>query len=240
MAVIHPEHAGLVRQMLLAGKHVLVEKPAVTRVADWDAPGGARPRTGLLLLEAMKVMCFPPCAPVAAPAPAAAAARAAGGVRFDPAQKVGKLFRSGAGWRRCLGRGVYPSGSMPPCHRLGLGCPALEVTLTRAPGRWISPPASRSMSRFGPNSGPPSSRISSGKRPCPGRVAPGHRGQVVESPAYLLARGLPPVIWPADIYPPVEGRDAARGGSLRRLPAPPAAGLSLGAPGRDPAGARLD
>ena len=23
--------------MLLAGKHVLVEKPAVTRVADWDA-----------------------------------------------------------------------------------------------------------------------------------------------------------------------------------------------------------
>ena len=59
MAVIHPEHAALIELMLLAGKHVLVEKPAVTRVADWDRLVRLAAGRGLLLMEAMKVMCFP-------------------------------------------------------------------------------------------------------------------------------------------------------------------------------------
>lgn len=135
MAVIHPEHAGLVRQMLLAGKHVLVEKPAVTRVADWDALVALAHARGLLLLEAMKVMCFPAMRALLQRLPLLPPPRELRAAFGSTQPRVGKLFDpaldGGAAWDV----GVYPLWLHAAlCHRLGLGCPAPEVTLTRAPG----------------------------------------------------------------------------------------------------------
>lgn len=59
VAVIHPQHGAVVRLMLEHGKHVLVEKPAVLSVAEWDELTALAHARGVLLLEAMKVMCFP-------------------------------------------------------------------------------------------------------------------------------------------------------------------------------------
>lgn len=135
VAVIHPEHAGLIRQMLLGGKHVLVEKPAVTRLSDWDALTALARERGLLLLEAMKVMCFPAMRTLLArlpDLPAPQSLRAAFGSVQEP---VGKLFDpaldGGAAWDV----GVYPLWLHAAlCERLGLVAGEPRVSLVRAPG----------------------------------------------------------------------------------------------------------
>ena len=47
-------HASQAAQALAAGKHVLVEKPAVTEVADWDELVALSKRHGVVLLEAIR------------------------------------------------------------------------------------------------------------------------------------------------------------------------------------------
>lgn len=59
IALIHPFHRPVAELMLRHGKHVLVEKPAFTSVADWDAMQQLAHANGLLLLEAMKSVAFP-------------------------------------------------------------------------------------------------------------------------------------------------------------------------------------
>lgn len=59
IALIHPFHRPVTELMLRHGKHVLVEKPAFTTVADWDAMQQLAHANGLLLLEAMKSVVFP-------------------------------------------------------------------------------------------------------------------------------------------------------------------------------------
>lgn len=135
VAVIHPEHTALIKQMLLAGKHVLVEKPAVTRPADWDALVALAHERGLLLLEAMKVMCFPAMRTLLARLPALpgpVSLRAAFGSVQEPG---GKLFDpaldGGAAWDV----GVYPLWLYAVfCEQLGLGAEEPEVSLVRAKG----------------------------------------------------------------------------------------------------------
>ncbi|WP_324011611.1 Gfo/Idh/MocA family protein [Aeromonas hydrophila] len=135
VAVIHPEHAALIELMLLAGKHVLVEKPAVTRVADWDRLVRLAAERGLLLMEAMKVMCFPAMRELlgrlaALPAPdrlraAFGSVQARDGKLFDPA------LAGGAAWDV----GVYPLWLYAAlCHQLGLAAGEPEVTLSRQEG----------------------------------------------------------------------------------------------------------
>ena len=135
VAVIHPEHAGLIRQMLLAGKHVLVEKPAVTRVADWDALVALAHERGLLLLEAMKVMCFPAMRALLARLPALPAPRSLRAAFGSVQERGGKLFDpgldGGAGWDV----GVYPLWLYAAfCERLGLAAGEPELRLVRAEG----------------------------------------------------------------------------------------------------------
>ncbi|WP_421279777.1 Gfo/Idh/MocA family protein [Aeromonas taiwanensis] len=135
VAVIHPEHAPLIRQMLLAGKHVLVEKPAVTRVAEWDALVALAHERGLLLLEAMKVMCFPAMRALLQRLPLLPAPRRLCAAFGSAQPPVGKLFDpaldGGAAWDV----GVYPLWLYAVfCERLGLACGIPEVTLVRAPG----------------------------------------------------------------------------------------------------------
>lgn len=135
VAVIHPEHAGLIRLMLLAGKHVLVEKPAVTRLADWDELTALAHERGLLLLEAMKVMCFPAMRELLARLPVLprpVRLRAAFGSVQEP---VGKLFdpklAGGASWDV----GVYPLWLYAAlCERLGVAAGEPEVSLLRSSG----------------------------------------------------------------------------------------------------------
>jgi predicted dehydrogenase len=121
--------------MLLAGKHVLVEKPAVTRVADWDRLVRLAAERGLLLMEAMKVMCFPAMRELlgrlaALPAPdrlraAFGSVQARDGKLFDPA------LAGGAAWDV----GVYPLWLYAAlCHQLGLAADEPEVTLSRQAG----------------------------------------------------------------------------------------------------------
>ncbi|HEH9403192.1 TPA: Gfo/Idh/MocA family oxidoreductase [Aeromonas bestiarum] len=135
VAVIHPEHAGLIRQMLLAGKHVLVEKPAVTQVADWDALVQLARTRGLLLMEAMKVMCFPAMRELmrrlgALPTPnrlraAFGSVQERDGKLFDPA------LAGGAAWDV----GVYPLWFYAAiCHQLGLAADEPQVALSRQAG----------------------------------------------------------------------------------------------------------
>ncbi|WP_038184829.1 Gfo/Idh/MocA family protein [Vibrio rhizosphaerae] len=59
IATIHPCHRSMVELFLKHGKHVLVEKPAFTNVADWDAMFLLAQEQGLLLVEAMKSVVFP-------------------------------------------------------------------------------------------------------------------------------------------------------------------------------------
>ncbi|MGY3893039.1 Gfo/Idh/MocA family protein [Aeromonas enterica] len=135
VAVIHPEHASLIRQMLLAGKHVLVEKPAVTRVADWDALVQLAQTRGLLLMEAMKVMCFPAMRMLlqrlgALPAPnrlraAFGSVQERDGKLFDPA------LAGGAAWDV----GVYPLWLYAAlCQQLDLPVGEPQVALSRQTG----------------------------------------------------------------------------------------------------------
>ena len=102
VAVIHPQHAALIRQMLLAGKHVLVEKPAVTRLRDWDALVALAHERGLLLLEAMKVMCFPAMRALLQRLPLLPAPRNLRAAFGSAPPRVGKLFDpaldGGAAW----------------------------------------------------------------------------------------------------------------------------------------------
>ena len=207
VAVIHPEHAGLVRQMLLAGKHVLVEKPAVTRVADWDALVALAHARGLLLLEAMKVMCFPAMRALVQRLPLLPPPRELRAAFGSTQPRVGKLFDpaldGGAAWDV----GVYPLWLHAAlCHRLGLGCPAPEVTLTRAPGE-VDLTASFTFDEpFRAELG--ASIIEDLEREA-SLSGEGWR-LVIEgkwwNPQHIRWQGGPaPVIWPADIYLPVEG-----------------------------------
>ncbi|MCL9776210.1 Gfo/Idh/MocA family protein [Vibrio methylphosphonaticus] len=59
IATIHPFHKKLIELFLNSGKHVLVEKPALTNLADWDAMAALAQEKGLLLAEAMKSVTFP-------------------------------------------------------------------------------------------------------------------------------------------------------------------------------------
>jgi len=59
IALIHPFHRPVTELMLRHGKHVLVEKPAFTRLEDWQAMQALAHGQGLLLLEAMKTVVFP-------------------------------------------------------------------------------------------------------------------------------------------------------------------------------------
>ncbi|MGS3184492.1 Gfo/Idh/MocA family protein [Aeromonas taiwanensis] len=135
VAVIHPEHAPLIRQMLLAGKHVLVEKPAVTRVAEWDALVALAHERGLLLLEAMKVMCFPAMRALLQRLPLLPAPRRLCAAFGSAQPPVGKLFDTALDGGAAWDVGVYPLWLYAAlCERLGLACGIPEVTLVRAPG----------------------------------------------------------------------------------------------------------
>ncbi|MBU2707381.1 Gfo/Idh/MocA family oxidoreductase [Zooshikella marina] len=59
IASIHPFHRSMAELFLSHGKHVVVEKPAFTNVADWDAMYTLASKKGLLLIEAMKSVTFP-------------------------------------------------------------------------------------------------------------------------------------------------------------------------------------
>lgn len=59
IATIHPFHKSAVELFLKHGKHVLVEKPAFTNVADWDEMSLLAEKKGVLLAEAMKTVAFP-------------------------------------------------------------------------------------------------------------------------------------------------------------------------------------
>jgi len=135
VAVIHPEHAELIKLMLLAGKHVLVEKPAVTRLADWDALVALARERGLLLQEAMKVMCFPAMRELLQRLPALPAPHSLRAAFGSAPPREGKLFDptldGGAAWDV----GVYPLWLYAAfCERLGLAAGEPEVSLLRAPG----------------------------------------------------------------------------------------------------------
>ncbi|WP_043760789.1 Gfo/Idh/MocA family protein [Aeromonas taiwanensis] len=135
VAVIHPEHAPLIRQMLLAGKHVLVEKPAVTRVVEWDALVALAHERGLLLLEAMKVMCFPAMRALLQRLPLLPAPRRLCAAFGSAQPPVGKLFDTALDGGAAWDVGVYPLWLYAAfCERLGLTCGIPEVTLVRAPG----------------------------------------------------------------------------------------------------------
>jgi predicted dehydrogenase len=59
IATINPVHKPLIELCLQHGKHVLVEKPALTNTADWDEMFALARGKGLLLIEAMKSITFP-------------------------------------------------------------------------------------------------------------------------------------------------------------------------------------
>ncbi|GLQ75858.1 Gfo/Idh/MocA family protein [Vibrio penaeicida] len=59
VATVHPYHQPLTELFLKHKKHVLVEKPAFTNVADWLAMSALAKQQGVLLLEAMKTVAFP-------------------------------------------------------------------------------------------------------------------------------------------------------------------------------------
>lgn len=59
IATINPVHKPLIELYLQHGKHVLVEKPALTNTADWDEMFALARGKGLLLIEAMKSITFP-------------------------------------------------------------------------------------------------------------------------------------------------------------------------------------
>ncbi|MGF1755161.1 Gfo/Idh/MocA family oxidoreductase [Vibrio makurazakiensis] len=59
IATVHPYHRPLAELFLSHNKHVLVEKPAFTNLADWMAMKALADKHGVLLLEAMKTVAFP-------------------------------------------------------------------------------------------------------------------------------------------------------------------------------------
>lgn len=59
IATINSAHKALIELCLKHGKHVLVEKPALTNVADWDEMTSLAKQKGVLLVEAMKTLTFP-------------------------------------------------------------------------------------------------------------------------------------------------------------------------------------
>lgn len=59
IATINPMHQPLIKLYLEHGKHVLVEKPALTNLSDWDEMYALAEAKGLLLIEAMKSITFP-------------------------------------------------------------------------------------------------------------------------------------------------------------------------------------
>lgn len=59
IATINPMHQPLIQLFLNHGKHVLVEKPALTNLSDWDEMYALADEKGLLLVEAMKSITFP-------------------------------------------------------------------------------------------------------------------------------------------------------------------------------------
>ncbi|MFA0125881.1 Gfo/Idh/MocA family protein, partial [Vibrio sp. 10N.261.48.A2] len=59
IATVHPYHKPLAELFLSHKKHVLVEKPAFTNLADWLAMKALADKNGVLLLEAMKTVAFP-------------------------------------------------------------------------------------------------------------------------------------------------------------------------------------
>ncbi|MGL5287529.1 MAG: Gfo/Idh/MocA family protein [Aeromonas sp.] len=134
VATIHPEHAAIARLMLEHGKHVLVEKPAVLRVADWDELVALAHRRGVLLMEAMKVMCFPAWRALWEQLPALAPVRRVRAAFGSCAEPGGKLFdpmlAGGAGWDVGV-YGVWLYVAL--CHRLGLDCPVPRTELSRGP-----------------------------------------------------------------------------------------------------------
>ena len=207
VAVIHPQHAALIRQMLLAGKHVLVEKPAVTRVADWDALVALAHERGLLLLEAMKVMCFPAMRALLQRLPLLPAPRSLRAAFGSAPPRVGKLFDpaldGGAAWDV----GVYPLWLYAAlCERLGLATKAPEVALERAPGEVDL------AARF--NFGDPfSAELGASIAEDLDREAwlSGEEWTLVIegkwwNPQHIRWQGdTQPAAWPADIYLPVQG-----------------------------------
>ncbi|MFM2478705.1 Gfo/Idh/MocA family protein [Celerinatantimonas sp. MCCC 1A17872] len=59
IASIHPQHRAMAELFLNHGKHVLVEKPAFTTVADWDEMCALASSKKRILAEAMKSVTFP-------------------------------------------------------------------------------------------------------------------------------------------------------------------------------------
>ena len=59
IATIHPFHRDLIELFLKNEKHVLVEKPALTNLADWDEMAALAQDKGVVLAEAMKSVTFP-------------------------------------------------------------------------------------------------------------------------------------------------------------------------------------
>lgn len=59
IATIHPFHKSMVALFLKHGKHVLVEKPAFTKIEDWNEMILLAEERDLLLIEAMKFVTFP-------------------------------------------------------------------------------------------------------------------------------------------------------------------------------------
>ncbi|PWI32499.1 oxidoreductase [Vibrio albus] len=59
IATINPVHKPLIELYLKHGKHVLVEKPALTNLADWDEMFTLAQKQGRMLIEAMKTITFP-------------------------------------------------------------------------------------------------------------------------------------------------------------------------------------
>ena len=59
IATVHPYHQPLAELFLKNNKHVLVEKPAFTNLADWLKMKALAKQNGVMLLEAMKTVVFP-------------------------------------------------------------------------------------------------------------------------------------------------------------------------------------
>ncbi len=59
IATVHPYHQPLTELFLNNHKHVLVEKPAFTNLADWLEMKALAKQNGVMLLEAMKTVVFP-------------------------------------------------------------------------------------------------------------------------------------------------------------------------------------
>ncbi|MFA0676406.1 Gfo/Idh/MocA family protein, partial [Vibrio sp. 10N.222.51.A6] len=59
IATVHPYHQPLAELFLKNNKHVLVEKPAFTNLADWLEMKALAKQNGVMLLEAMKTVVFP-------------------------------------------------------------------------------------------------------------------------------------------------------------------------------------